>query len=118
MRRNFYAAVETITVADPNPVCSHAVFGHVSSVSVPALPYCAAFEKVGTAFALRLLKEPIPALFVRRTTVKILYLLTLFIVAIATSACNTTRGFGQDVEATGDAIENTAEDAMDNDDNE
>jgi predicted small secreted protein len=82
------------------------------------MPYHAADEKVGTAFALWLLKEPIAALFVRRTTVKILYLLTLIVVAIATSACNTTRGFGQDVEATGEAIEDTAEDAMDDDDNE
>ena len=49
---------------------------------------------------------------------KMLYLLMLIIVAIATSACNTTRGFGQDVEATGEAIEDTAEDAMDDDDNE
>jgi entericidin B len=62
-----------------------------------------------------LLKEPISALFVRRTTVKILYLLALLIVAIAASACNTTRGFGQDVEATGEAIERTADDAMDDD---
>jgi predicted small secreted protein len=49
--------------------------------------------------------------------VKALYLLALILVAFATSACNTTRGFGQDVEATGDAIEDTADDAMDDDDN-
>jgi len=48
--------------------------------------------------------------------VKVLYLLALFLVALATSACNTTRGFGQDVEATGEAIEETAEDTMDDDD--
>ena len=46
---------------------------------------------------------------------KLLYLLALVLVALATSACNTTRGVGQDVEATGDAIEDTAEDAMDDD---
>ncbi len=28
------------------------------------------------------------------------------------AACNTTRGFGQDVEATGEAIEETAEDTQ------
>jgi predicted small secreted protein len=33
--------------------------------------------------------------------------------ALATSACNTTRGFGEDVEATGEAIEDSAEDAED-----
>lgn len=44
---------------------------------------------------------------------KILYLLTLMLVAVAASACNTTRGVGQDVEAAGDAIEDTANDAMD-----
>lgn len=44
---------------------------------------------------------------------KLLYLLTLILIALATSACNTTRGFGEDVEATGDAIEDTAEDATD-----
>lgn len=48
---------------------------------------------------------------------KVFYLLALILVAFAASACNTTRGFGQDVEATGDAIEDTADDAMD-DDNE
>jgi predicted small secreted protein len=49
--------------------------------------------------------------------VKLFYLLALILVSFAASACNTTRGFGQDVEATGDAIEDTADDAMD-DDNE
>lgn len=48
---------------------------------------------------------------------KVFYLLALILVAFAASACNTTRGFGQDVEATGDTIEDTADDAMD-DDNE
>jgi entericidin B len=47
--------------------------------------------------------------------VKILYLFMLIMVAIAASACNTTRGVGQDIEATGEAIERTAEDAMDDD---
>lgn len=47
---------------------------------------------------------------------KIFYLFMLFMVAIAASACNTTRGVGQDIEATGEAIESTAEDAMDDDD--
>lgn len=42
--------------------------------------------------------------------VKILYLFVLLMVAIAASACNTTRGFGEDVAATGEAIERTAED--------
>ncbi|HLU05399.1 MAG TPA: entericidin A/B family lipoprotein [Woeseiaceae bacterium] len=46
---------------------------------------------------------------------KVIYLLALILVAFAASACNTTRGFGQDVEATGDAIEDTADDAMDDD---
>jgi predicted small secreted protein len=46
-------------------------------------------------------------------SMKILYLLTLMLVAVAASACNTTRGVGQDVEAAGDAIEDTANDAMD-----
>lgn len=44
---------------------------------------------------------------------KIAYLLALFLLALATSACNTTRGFGEDVEATGEAIEDSAEDAED-----
>jgi entericidin B len=48
--------------------------------------------------------------------VKVLYLLALLLVAFAASACNTTRGVGQDIEATGEAIENTAEDSMDDDD--
>jgi predicted small secreted protein len=48
--------------------------------------------------------------------VKVIYLLALILMAFAASACNTTRGFGQDVEATGDAIEDTADDAMDDDD--
>lgn len=47
---------------------------------------------------------------------KVIYLLALILVAFAASACNTTRGFGQDVEATGEAIEDTAEDTMDDDD--
>jgi predicted small secreted protein len=39
-------------------------------------------------------------------------------VALAASACNTTRGVGQDIEAAGDAIEDTAEDAANDDDDE
>lgn len=38
--------------------------------------------------------------------------LTLFWVLLAAAsltACNTTRGFGEDVEATGDGIQNAAE---------
>ena len=46
---------------------------------------------------------------------KLIYLIALMAAGLAVSACNTTRGFGQDVEATGDAIEDTAEDAMDDD---
>lgn len=30
---------------------------------------------------------------------------------LSIAACNTTEGFGEDVESAGDAIENTAEDA-------
>lgn len=40
-----------------------------------------------------------------------LYLLFAAFVAGTTTACNTTRGFGQDVEAAGEGIEDTAEDA-------
>jgi predicted small secreted protein len=47
--------------------------------------------------------------------VKVLYLLALFLVALATSACNTTRGFGEDVEEVGEEIEDTAEDTTDDD---
>lgn len=47
---------------------------------------------------------------------KILYLMLLMLIALAAAGCNTTKGFGQDVEATGDAIEDTADDAMDDDD--
>lgn len=47
---------------------------------------------------------------------KILYLMLLMLIALAAAGCNTTEGFGQDVEATGEAIEDTAEDAADDDD--
>jgi predicted small secreted protein len=57
-----------------------------------------------------------PALPVKETFVKIQYLMLLMLVALAAAGCNTTKGFGQDVEATGDAIEDTADDAMDDDD--
>lgn len=46
---------------------------------------------------------------------KILYLMLLMLTALAAAGCNTTEGFGQDVEATGEAIEDTAEDAADDD---
>jgi len=52
----------------------------------------------------------------KEVSVKVLYLLALMLVAFAASACNTTRGFGQDVEATGDAIEDKADETMDDDD--
>jgi predicted small secreted protein len=47
--------------------------------------------------------------------VKVLYLLALILMGFAMSACHTTRGVGQDIEATGDAIEGAADDAMDDD---
>ena len=47
---------------------------------------------------------------------RILYLMLLFLAALAAAGCNTTEGFGQDVEATGEAIEDAAEDATDDDD--
>ena len=37
--------------------------------------------------------------------------LLLSVSAILIAGCNTTRGFGQDVEATGEAIEEAAEEA-------
>ena len=39
--------------------------------------------------------------------------LLLSILAFAAAGCNTTRGLGQDVEATGEAIEEAAEKAKD-----
>lgn len=47
---------------------------------------------------------------------KILYLMLLMLTALAAAGCNTTEGFGQDVEATGEAIEETARDTADDDD--
>lgn len=41
---------------------------------------------------------------------RILYLTLLFLLALAAAGCNTTEGFGQDVEEAGDAIEDTADD--------
>ncbi len=43
---------------------------------------------------------------------------TLFVIlaaaaALTTAACNTIRGVGEDVEATGDAVADAAEDAKD-----
>jgi predicted small secreted protein len=42
-----------------------------------------------------------------------LKLVFLLLGLLGLAACNTTKGFGQDVEATGDAIEDTAEDVQD-----
>ena len=39
--------------------------------------------------------------------------LLLSLAAILIAGCNTTRGFGQDVEATGEAIEEAAEETKD-----
>lgn len=49
---------------------------------------------------------------------KTLLLLAWIFATLGFSACNTTRGVGQDVEATGDAIEDTAEDSMDKQDDD
>jgi predicted small secreted protein len=46
---------------------------------------------------------------------KIFVVLAWMLATLALSACNTTRGVGQDVEATGDAIEDEADEAMDED---
>lgn len=40
---------------------------------------------------------------------KYLTLFWLLIAGFSLSACNTTRGFGEDVEATGEGIQNAAE---------
>lgn len=72
-------------------------------------------SKVGTALATERLHQLDPAPPVKETFVKILHLMLLMLVALAAAGCNTTRGFGQDVEATGEAIEETAEDARDDD---
>ena len=56
-----------------------------------------------------------PATPDKEKLVRILYLMLLFLVALAAAGCNTTEGFGQDVEAAGEAIEDTAEDASDDD---
>ncbi len=39
--------------------------------------------------------------------------LSMVVVALAMFACNTTEGVGKDIEATGDAIKDTAQDAKD-----
>jgi predicted small secreted protein len=57
-----------------------------------------------------------PAPPVKENLVKILYLMLLMLTALAAAGCNTTEGFGQDVEATGEAIEETARDTADDDD--
>ena len=43
---------------------------------------------------------------------KLAALLGVVLVALSLSACNTVKGVGRDVEATGQAIENTAEKAQ------
>lgn len=37
----------------------------------------------------------------------------LAVMAVSTAACNTTRGMGEDVEATGEAVQDAAQDAED-----
>lgn len=37
------------------------------------------------------------------------YLLILSMFGLSMAACNTTRGFGEDVEATGEAVQDVAE---------
>ncbi len=52
----------------------------------------------------------------KRSLVNLLRLLapiSLLIVGADLSGCNTTAGVGKDIEATGDAIEDAAEDAKD-----
>lgn len=39
----------------------------------------------------------------------ILYMFILFAAGLSMAACNTTRGFGEDVEATGEAVQDVAE---------
>ncbi len=41
------------------------------------------------------------------------YALLIGLLSLSLTACNTTRGVGQDIEATGEAIEEAAEDAKD-----
>lgn len=38
----------------------------------------------------------------------------LFLMSFAIAGCNTTRGIGQDIEATGETIEEVAEEAKEN----
>jgi predicted small secreted protein len=52
------------------------------------------------------------------THLKILVLLAWMLSTLALSACNTTRGVGRDIEATGDAIEDRADEAMDEDEDD
>lgn len=47
-----------------------------------------------------------------------LTLALLIAAGLVSAGCNTTRGVGQDIEATGDAIEDAAEDAMDKPDDD
>lgn len=41
----------------------------------------------------------------------IFYMLILIASGLSLAACNTTRGFGEDVEATGEAVQDVAENA-------
>ena len=41
----------------------------------------------------------------------LLYMITVFAFGLSLAACNTTRGFGEDVEATGEAVQDVAENA-------
>lgn len=45
---------------------------------------------------------------------KNLTIISLLLMALGLAGCNTTRGFGQDVEAVGDTIEDSAEEASEN----
>lgn len=39
--------------------------------------------------------------------------LALVLMGVSVSACNTTEGFGKDMQSAGEAVEDTAEDASD-----
>lgn len=60
---------------------------------------------------------PMEELMNRRLSITRIAPLPIFpatlLLLFALSACNTTQGFGEDVEAAGDAIEETAEEAED-----
>ncbi len=48
-----------------------------------------------------------------RTICSLLGIITLGLAALLLTGCNTTEGFGEDVEALGDSIDDAAEDAKD-----